>query len=142
MCSKLQVDATPQPDAEAITPSNKALNTLGTNPTDVNTLFSYLKGYRAKSFIINVFLHGFHLQDSGPRLFREAKSLKSALSNTHIVQQKIKKKIALQRVGGPFQYPSFPSIQIHPLGLVPKKTGTIASSTTYPTRKTNLSTLS
>lgn len=39
------VDATPQPDAEAITPSNKALNTLGTTPINVYILFSHLKDY-------------------------------------------------------------------------------------------------
>lgn len=114
-------DTTPQPDAEAITPSNKALNTLGTTPIDVFTLSSYLKVYKAKSLIIIGFLHGFRLQYSDPRLFREANNLKSALSNTHIVQQKINKEIALQRIGGPFQYPPFPSIQVSPLGLVPKK---------------------
>lgn len=117
------VDATPQPDAKAITPSNKALNTLGTTPIDVYTLSSYLEDYNAKSFIINGFLHGFHLQYSGPRLFREAKKLKSALSNTHIVQQKINKEIALQRVGGTI---SIPTLSVHSsftLGLVPKKDG-------------------
>lgn len=122
------LEATPQPDAEAITPSNKVLNTLGTTPIDVYTLSSYLKDYKAKSFIINGFLHGLHLQYSGPRLFREAKNLKSALSNTHIVQQKIKKEISLQRVGGPFQYPPFPSIQVSPLGLVPKNDGDYCQS--------------
>lgn len=56
------VDATPQPDAKAITPSNKALNNLGTIPIDAYTLSSYLKAYKANSFIICGLLHGFHLQ--------------------------------------------------------------------------------
>lgn len=60
---------------------------------------------------------------SGPRLFREAKNLKTALTNAHIVQAKKKKKFRYKRVGGPFQYPSFPSIQVSPLGLVPQKDG-------------------
>lgn len=58
------VDATPQPDAEAITPKNKALNTLGTTTINVYILFSHLKDYKTKSFIINGVLHGFHLQHS------------------------------------------------------------------------------
>lgn len=39
------VDDTPQPDAKAVTPSNKALNTLGKTPIDVYTLSSYLKDH-------------------------------------------------------------------------------------------------
>lgn len=53
------VDATPQPDAKAITPSNKALNTLGTIPIDVYTLSSYLKDYKANSVIICGFYMAF-----------------------------------------------------------------------------------
>lgn len=48
MSAVYAVDATPQPDAEATTPNNKALNTLGTTPIEVFGLSSYLKDALAK----------------------------------------------------------------------------------------------
>lgn len=105
------------------TNSNQDINSLGKTPIDVYNLSAYLHGYSAKSFLINGFLHGFKLQYNGPRIYRESKNLKSAIVNPSIVEHKIHKELLLQRVGGPFEYPPFPSLQISPLGLVPKKDG-------------------
>lgn len=55
MSAVYAVDATPQPDAEATTPNNKALNTLGTTPIEVFGLSSYLKDSLAKCYNINRF---------------------------------------------------------------------------------------
>lgn len=54
------------------------------------------------------FISGFMV--SGPRLFREAKNLKTALTNAHIVQAK-KKEISLQKSWGTF---SIPILSVYP----------------------------
>lgn len=117
-------DHTPRSNAGIEIPnSNQDINSLGKTPIDVYNLSAYLHGYSAKSFLINGFLHGFKLQYNGPRIYRESKNLKSAIVNPSIVEHKIHKELMLERVGGPFEYPPFPSLQISPLGLVPKKDG-------------------
>ena len=37
--------------------------------------------------------------------------------------EKIDKEVRLKRVGGPFDSPPFPTLQVSPIGLVPKKDG-------------------
>lgn len=117
-------DHTPRINAGIEIPNpNQDINSLGKTPIDVYNLSAYLQGYSAKSFLRNGFLHGFQLQYNGPRIYRESKNLESALLNPSIVEHKIHKELLLQRVGGPFEYPPFPSLQISPLGLVPQKDG-------------------
>ncbi|XP_061191718.1 uncharacterized protein LOC133199935 [Saccostrea echinata] len=104
-------------------PSNTNVYTLCNTPIKITPLQTFLETYKEKEFLINGFQFGFQLQYNGPRRPREAKNLKSAYQHPEIVQQKINKELGLKRIGGPFQHPPFPTLQISPLGLVPKKDG-------------------
>ncbi|XP_060085027.1 uncharacterized protein LOC132564393, partial [Ylistrum balloti] len=66
-------------------------------------------------------MFSFHLQYEGPRIFREANNLKSAVEQIDILKNKIQKELDNSRCSGPFTEPPFPNLQVSPLGLVPKK---------------------
>lgn len=68
-------------------------------------------------------MHGFKLQYFGPRLPRFSKNLPSLGKQYSVAEQKIDREISLGRVAGPFKQPPFPTLQVSPLGLVPKKDG-------------------
>lgn len=116
---------TRQPSARANSSSSlfTSNSTLGKTPVKVHILSKYLNNYKDKTIVLNGFTHGFNLHYSGPRYYREAKNLKSIYEHPQVAQEKIAKEVSLQRVGGPFNFPPFPSLQISPLGLVPKKDG-------------------
>lgn len=59
----------------------------------------------------------------GPRLPRRSDNLLSLHVNPQIAKTKIQKEVFLKRVAGPFDFPSFPNLQVSPLGLVHKKDG-------------------
>lgn len=101
--------------------SNEDIHSLEKIPIDVYNLSAYLRCYSAESFLINGYLRDFELQYNGPRIYRESTNLKSAIVNPSIVEHKIHKELLLQRIGGPFEYPQFPSLQMSPLGPVPQK---------------------
>lgn len=105
------------------TQANISLLTLGNTPIKIARLKHHLKNYKHKEFLINGFQHGFQLQYLGPRRPRQANNLQSANQHPAIVKQKITKELSLQRIGGPFKEPPFPTLQISPIGLVPKKDG-------------------
>ena len=71
--------------------------------------------------MVDGFKHGFPICYTGPRVFREAKNLKSAVSSLNISKHKISAEVLLKREAGPFQSPPFQNMIISPLGLVPKK---------------------
>lgn len=98
-------------------------NSLGTTPVNRHKLEEYLKHYSQRDFLIQGFTDGFHIQYTGPRHFRDSKNLTSIIQNPHIAQQKIRKELEMQRIGGPFDTPPFTNMQISPLGLVPKNGG-------------------
>ena len=83
----------------------------------------YTKNYPDNLFIREGFLIGFRLQYSGPRLPRFSKNLPSLGINKQVAEEKIQKEVSLGRVAGPFPQPPFPTLQVSPLGLVPKKDG-------------------
>lgn len=101
----------------------QSLYTLGKTPINVDQLAHYLHNYRDQPFLIRGFQSGFSLHYQGPRRPRDSNNLKSIVLNPQLAQQKIQKEVLLQRVGGPFDSPPFHSLQVSPLGLVPKKDG-------------------
>lgn len=92
-------------------------------PVNVNRLDRWLQGYahEYKCFIIGGFAAGFSIPYQGKRQFRMSKNLKSANENLSMLKGKIQIEIDLGRIAGPFNATPFPSLQVSPLGLVPKK---------------------
>lgn len=111
------------PNTSHGTQANTSLFTLGHTPIKLPRLKHHLKNYKHKQFLLNGFQHGFQLQYMGPRRPRHANNLQSAKQHPTIINQKISKELSLQRIGGPFKQPPFPTLQISPIGLVPKKDG-------------------
>lgn len=111
------------PNTSHGTQANTSLFTLGHTPIKLPRLKHHLKNYKHKQFLLNGFQHGFQLQYTGPRRPRHANNLQSAKQHPTIINQKISKELSLQRIGGPFKQPPFPTLQISPIGLVPKKDG-------------------
>jgi len=68
------------------------------------------------------FNYGFPLHSEGPRGSLRANNLLSAVQNPEVVDAKIDKKLAVQRLAGQFSSPHLPQFRISPLGLVPRKT--------------------
>ncbi|XP_062609590.1 uncharacterized protein LOC134271400, partial [Saccostrea cucullata] len=67
--------------------------------------------------------HNLFHQYFGPRSPRFSKNLTSLDKQYPVAEQKIYKEVSLGRVAGPFIEPTFPTLQVSPLGLVPKKDG-------------------
>lgn len=108
--------------------ANKVVNryALGYSPVNVIKLKEVLSKYPVismRSFLYQGFKFGFSLHYSGPRQYRLCKNLRSAIDNMPIVAMKLNKEIKAGRVAGPFDTPPFSSLQVSPLGLVPKKDG-------------------
>ena len=58
---------------------------------------------------------------SGPCIARFSKDLPTASAQPEIGTENLTKEVALGRVGGPLSTPSFPNLQVSPIGLVSKK---------------------
>lgn len=71
--------------------------------------------------MIKGFFQGFKIPYTGERRFRLSQNLSSLIGKEEILQNKIDKEIEAKRVSGPFLSPPFPTIQVSPLGLIPKK---------------------
>ena len=61
---------------------------------------------------------------TGSRTARFSKKLPTALAMSEIVSENLAKEVALGRVAGPFSTPPFPTLQVSPIDLVPKKHST------------------
>ena len=83
-------------------------------PVQWSKLQQWLKGYdKAESdYIISGFKHGFRLGFTGPRTTQNSPNLPSALSNSEIVNEKIKSELAAGRVAGPFDVKPFNNLKI------------------------------
>ena len=104
----------------------KGAHILFVPPTPVNlaVLRRWLVHYTDKSaaaVLEQGFSQGFSLGFHGPRVSREADSLKSAQDMPNIVLRKLNIEIELGRIAGPFSSPPFPNLQCSPIGLVPKQ---------------------
>lgn len=76
-----------------------------------------------RDYIAKGFKEGFSLEYVGPRRAREAGNLASTKQAPEILQGKIKKELEAGRIAGPFAYPPLPTLQVSPVGLIPKKDG-------------------
>ena len=93
-------------------------------PINVNNLERALSGHPDRSFVstlCSTLKHGVDVGYSGSRVSRFSRNLPTALEQPHVVTANLLKEVALGRVAGPFSTPPFPSFQVSPIGLVPKK---------------------
>jgi len=116
-------DRSPEEDLSQAVNCSQNHFQLAPSPVDVDKLHVYAHGYDNILIqkVVDGFKHGFPICYTGPRVFREAKNLKSAVSSPDIIKHKISAEVLLKRVAGPFQSPPFQNMIISPLGLVPKK---------------------
>ena len=95
-------------------------------PTPIQTdkLKPLLDGYDVglTSILCNGFRFGFSLHFEGSRKSFFAHNLLSARKNPEIVDAKLSKELAANRLAGPFDAPPFANFRVSPLGVVPKKT--------------------
>lgn len=92
-------------------------------PVNHRTLNILLEGYdRDKSDMLERgFRYGFKLGYNGQRKFHTSPNLQSASQFPNIVDQKLAKEIAQNRIAGPFRESPYPNLQISPIGVIPKK---------------------
>ncbi|CAB4027902.1 Cortactin-binding 2, partial [Paramuricea clavata] len=93
-------------------------------PVKIQPLIELLSGYEPSiiNTLISGFSFGFPLNYQGDIKSIESKNLTSALQYPKIVDMKLDKELAANRLAGPFSSPPFNSFCVSPLGLVPKKT--------------------
>ena len=101
-------------------------------PTPIQTdkLKPLLDGYDVglTSILCNGFRFGFSLHFEGSRKSFFAPNLLSARKNPEIVDAKLSKELAANRLAGPFDTPPFANFRVSPLGVVPKKTSSFILS--------------
>lgn len=92
-------------------------------PIKIKALAELLSGYQPslQKILISGFSCGFRLHHQGEPRFYEPINLLSSLQNPHVVDMKLGKELAADRLAGPFTSPPFHSFCVSPLGLVPKK---------------------
>ena len=90
-------------------------------PIKVDILASYLGNYSQCAYLVEGFTFGFRVGYSGQRQFRVSLNMSSCQQYQDVNSQKIKAEVAFGRLKGPFQNPPFKSMQISPIGCVPKK---------------------
>ncbi|CAG2229373.1 unnamed protein product [Mytilus edulis] len=93
------------------------------SPIKTDRLVFYLEGYDSIkcSYLLNGLRYGFLLEHEGPRSLFTCNNLKSALSNSSLVQEKFEKEIAFDRVMGTYNYIPLPDLRISSLGMVSKR---------------------
>ena len=93
-------------------------------PVRLQPLIELLSGYEPSiiNTLISGFSFGFPLHYQGKIKSIESKTLTSALQYPKIVDIKLDKELAANRLASPFSSPPFNSFCVSPLGLVPKKT--------------------
>ena len=72
-------------------------------------------------FLSDGFTHGFPLHFQGIRESSHIKNLLSAVQKPTVVDAKIAKELAADRLAGPFDSPPISPFVVSPLGVVPKK---------------------
>lgn len=92
-------------------------------PVDYRTLKILEEGYnRDKADILERgFRYGFKLGYNGQRKVHTSPNLQSASQYPHIVEQKLAREIAQNRIADPFLESPYSNLQISPIGVVPKK---------------------
>ena len=103
--------------------SNHVLSCPALTPIRAGQLSTWLEGFHEanRGTLVRGFQVGFDVGYDCPHRVTRCANLKSALELPHIIDNKIKKELTLQRIAGPFASPPFPNLHISPLGVVPKK---------------------
>ncbi|XP_070586420.1 uncharacterized protein [Erythrolamprus reginae] len=107
-----------------LSPRRLELRVRGPTPIKLDRLRDRLRGFRPKKgaeFLVTGFSEGFRIPYKGPRIACLANNLKSVVGMEHVVREKIMKEVREGRVLGPFTEPPLPSLQVSPLGVVPKR---------------------
>jgi hypothetical protein len=94
---------------------------LGTIPTGEICKVSIGKVFNGPT--TERFLNGFKLHYAGPRFHRESSNLVSASQHKDELKAKVQKEIDLGRIVGPFKTLPIDTLQISPVGIVPKSDG-------------------
>jgi hypothetical protein len=89
---------------------------------NISTLAHYLTGYPKAHYLIGGFQKGFRLGYTGPRVATMSPNLASCAQHPQIVEAKLTNEIKSGRIKGTFSDRPFPTLQVSPFGLVPKKT--------------------
>ena len=91
-------------------------------PIVIKSFNSYLSGYNEtkRKYLFEGFTFGFRIPFSGVRQFIDCRNLLSARKEPEILKAKIIKEIEAGRVVCPFTALPFKTLQVSPLGLVPK----------------------
>ena len=78
-------------------------------PIQVNTLISLLAGYHQglTLYLCSRFQHRFPIHSEGQSLASVAPNLLSAQQHSHVVDEKLAKKLSAHRLTGPFDTPLF-----------------------------------
>ena len=93
-------------------------------PLKHNQLSELLRRYPDSNkveYIIQGLKHGFALDYTGQYKFRAPENLPTAKLDPQLIRDWLRKEIALGRMLGPFNVPTFPDLMCSPVGLVPKK---------------------
>lgn len=102
-------------------------------PIHIERLKPLLIGYDVglASQLHNGFKFGFTLHFEGSRKSFFTTNLLSAQQNPEIVNAKLSKELAANRLAGPFNYPPFVNFRVSPLGVVPKDSGRISLNSSF-----------
>ena len=93
-------------------------------PVNIPLLHELLKSHPNQEFVSKLctgLSSGFRVGYTGGRFPRTASNLPSARQHPHVIEDNLLEEIQLGRLAGPFESPPFVNLQVHPLGLVPKK---------------------
>ena len=93
-------------------------------PVNIPLLHELLKSHPNQEFVSKLctgLSSGFRVGYMGGRFPRTAANLPSARQHPHVIEDNLLEEIQLGRLAGPFESPPFVNLQVHPLGLVPKK---------------------
>ena len=92
-----------------------------TTPVLIQKFSKLVSGFYFDQYLVSGFTVGFRLGYVGPRSARTSENLPSCAESPHVINKKLNKEVALNRVRGPFISPPFNNLQISPIGCVPKK---------------------
>ena len=93
-------------------------------PVNIPLLHELLKSHPNQEFVSKLctgLSSGFRVGYTGGCFPRTASNLPSARQHPHVIEDNLLEEIQLGWLAGPFESPPFVNLQVHPLGLVPKK---------------------
>ncbi|KAJ8307566.1 hypothetical protein KUTeg_015650 [Tegillarca granosa] len=106
----------------------KELYKRANTPVNCHVLQTLLSLYPKKldtDLLYYGFLNGFKLNYDGPRVSTDCQNLKSVRCLENEALQIIMKEVELKRIAGPFFWRPLEKLRISPIGLAPKKDGSL-----------------